>query len=154
MITNALGKNIRRREVKICRFSVQAFQEEKQTQPQTQDRTFTWEAAISSSSSCCSVFSGNVMLQIHTCVLRKYLQRHPHSSLTCNHFTYRQKDLEKLKKPTSPVLCFRRDSGTVTSYLETSLWTYFLIVLSPQRAPNPLLTQTTWADWLPRSKSS
>ena len=41
LITNALGKNIRRREVKICRFSVQAFQEEKQTQPQTQDRTFT-----------------------------------------------------------------------------------------------------------------
>ena len=28
-------------EVKVCGFSVQAFQEEKQTQPQTRDRTFT-----------------------------------------------------------------------------------------------------------------
>lgn len=28
-------------EVKVCSFSLQLFQEEKQTQPQTRDRTFT-----------------------------------------------------------------------------------------------------------------
>ena len=39
--TNTLGRKIRSRELKFCRFSVQAFQEEKQTQPQTWDRTFT-----------------------------------------------------------------------------------------------------------------
>jgi len=41
MITSTPGRKIRSRELKVCRFSVQAFQEEKQTQPQTQDRTIT-----------------------------------------------------------------------------------------------------------------
>ena len=35
------GRKVRIRELKVCRFSVQAFQEEKQTQPQTRDRTGT-----------------------------------------------------------------------------------------------------------------
>ena len=41
MITSTPGRKIRSRELKVCRFSVQAFQEEKQTQPQTRDRTIT-----------------------------------------------------------------------------------------------------------------
>ena len=40
--------------------------------------------------------------------MKNYLQRHLHSSLTCNYFTYRQKYLEKLKRPTSPVLSQER----------------------------------------------
>ena len=83
-------------------------QEDKQTQPETQDRIFTWEAAISFSSSSCSVFSGDVMLQMHFWVLRKYLGRHQHSSLICNHCSYREKDLEKLRRLISPVLSQER----------------------------------------------
>ena len=41
LITNTPGRKIRSRELKVCRFSIQAVQEEKQTQPQTQDRTCT-----------------------------------------------------------------------------------------------------------------
>ena len=41
MITSTPGRKIRSRELKVCRFSVQAFQEEKQTQPQTRDTTIT-----------------------------------------------------------------------------------------------------------------
>ena len=41
LATNTLGRKIRSRELKVCRCSDQAFQEEKQTQPQTRDRTFT-----------------------------------------------------------------------------------------------------------------
>ena len=118
-------------------------------QPQTQDRILTWEAAISSS----SLFSGDDVLQMHFWVLRKYLWGHQHSSLTCNHRSYRKKDLEKLRRSTYPDLCLRRDSETITFYLETSLWTYFLIILSPCRAPNTLLTQIMWGDCLPLSKS-
>ena len=92
-------------------------------------------------------YSGDVMQGTYLCILRKYLQRYPHSSLTCNYFTYRQKELEKLKRPTSPALCLRRDSGTVTSYLETSLWTSFLIVASSERVPNTLLTQCELTDF-------
>ena len=57
VIINTPGRKLRRRELKVCRFSIEAFQEEKQTQPQTPDRTITWEAAISSSSSSCSASS-------------------------------------------------------------------------------------------------
>ena len=57
VIIRTPGKKLRSRELKVCRFSVQAFQEEMQTPPQTRDRTITWEAAISSSSSSCSVSS-------------------------------------------------------------------------------------------------
>ena len=41
MITSTPGRKIRSRELKVCRFSVQVFQEDKQTQPQTRDRTIT-----------------------------------------------------------------------------------------------------------------
>ena len=41
VITSILSRKISSRELKVCRFSVQAFQEEKQTQPQTWDRTCT-----------------------------------------------------------------------------------------------------------------
>ena len=41
VITSILSKKISSRELKVCRFSVQAFQEEKQIQPQTQERTHT-----------------------------------------------------------------------------------------------------------------
>ena len=34
-------QKLRSRELKVCRFSVQAFQEEMQTPPQTRDRTIT-----------------------------------------------------------------------------------------------------------------
>ena len=57
VITSTPGRKLRSRELKVCRFSVQACQEEKQTQPHTGDRTNTWEAAISSSSSSCSASS-------------------------------------------------------------------------------------------------
>ena len=57
VITSTPGRKLRSRELKVCRFSVQACQEEKQTQPHTRDRTITWEAAISSSSSSCSASS-------------------------------------------------------------------------------------------------
>ena len=41
VITSTPGRKLRSRELKVCRFSVQAFQEEKQTQPQTGGRTIT-----------------------------------------------------------------------------------------------------------------
>ena len=41
VITSTPGRKLRRRELKVCRFSIEAFQEEKQTQPQTPDRTIT-----------------------------------------------------------------------------------------------------------------
>ena len=41
VITSTPGRKPRSRELKVCRFSVQAFQEEKQTQPQTGGRTIT-----------------------------------------------------------------------------------------------------------------
>ena len=41
VITSTPGRKPRSRELKVCRFSVQAFQEEKQTPHQTQDRTCT-----------------------------------------------------------------------------------------------------------------
>ena len=41
VIINTPGRKLRRRELKVCRFSIEAFQEEKQTQPQTPDRTIT-----------------------------------------------------------------------------------------------------------------
>ena len=41
VITSTPGRKLRSRELKVCRFSVQAFQEEKQTQPQTRGRTIT-----------------------------------------------------------------------------------------------------------------
>ena len=41
VITSTPGRKLRSRELKVCRFSVQACQEEKQTQPQTGGRTIT-----------------------------------------------------------------------------------------------------------------
>ena len=41
VITSTPGRKPRSRELKVCRFSVQACQEEKQTQPQTGGRTIT-----------------------------------------------------------------------------------------------------------------
>ena len=41
VITSTPGRKPRSRELKVCRFSVQAFQEEMQTPPQTRDRTIT-----------------------------------------------------------------------------------------------------------------
>ena len=41
LIAKTPGRKIRSSEVNVCRFSPQAFPEEKQTQPQTQDRTCT-----------------------------------------------------------------------------------------------------------------
>ena len=41
VITSTPGRKLRSRELKVCRFSVQACQEEKQTQPHTRDRTIT-----------------------------------------------------------------------------------------------------------------
>ena len=41
VITSTPGRKPRSRELKVCRFSVQACQEEKQTQPHTRDRTIT-----------------------------------------------------------------------------------------------------------------
>ena len=41
VIISTPGKKLRSRELKFCRFSVQAFQEEMQTPPQTRDRTIT-----------------------------------------------------------------------------------------------------------------
>ena len=41
VIISTPGKKLRSRELKVCRFSVQAFQEEKKTQPHIWDRTIT-----------------------------------------------------------------------------------------------------------------
>lgn len=54
------------------------------------------------------VFSGGVMLRSYFCIMRMCLQRHQHNPFICFHHTHRQKDLEILKGPPSPVLCYRR----------------------------------------------
>ena len=41
VITSTPGRKLRSRELKVCRFSAQVCQEEKQTQPHTRDRTIT-----------------------------------------------------------------------------------------------------------------
>ena len=46
------------------------FQEEKQTQPLTQDRTFTWEAAVFSFSSRSELFSHRCCAENHISILR------------------------------------------------------------------------------------
>ena len=46
------------------------FQEEKQTQPLTQDRTFTWEAAVFSFSSRSELFSHRCYAENHISILR------------------------------------------------------------------------------------
>ena len=41
VIINTSGRKLRSRELKVCRFSIEAFQEEKKTQPHIWDRTIT-----------------------------------------------------------------------------------------------------------------
>ena len=56
-------------------------------------------------------------------------------------------DFEMLKRPVSPVLCLRRESGTNSSYMETSC--EFVLccqhMFSPHKCPQILLTQGMWA---------
>ena len=93
-ITNTPGRKIRSRELKVGRFSVQAFQEESRHSPRPGTEHVPEKLpfppllppALSSLGMFCSKHT--------SAILRKYFQRHLQSSLTCNYFTYRQKDLK------------------------------------------------------------
>ena len=109
LITNSPGRKIRSRELKVCRFPpFKHFR--RQSRHSHRPRTELSFApllppALSSLGMFCSKHT--------SAILRKYFQRHLQSSLTCNYFTYRQKDLKSWKD--LPLLsCLRRDSGTIT----------------------------------------
>ena len=84
MITSTPGRKIRSRELKVCRFSVQAFQEEKQTAPDPGQDNYLRSCHFLLFFLLLCVFSGDIMLQTHNYMLRKYLQMQQHNSLTCN----------------------------------------------------------------------
>lgn len=67
------------------------------------------------------VFSGDVLLRNHICILKRCLQSCPRSPFICFLHTHRQKRFKMLKRPTSPVLCHRSDAGTMSSYVKTKL---------------------------------
>ena len=104
LITDSPGRKIRSRELKVCRFpQFKHFRGKSRHSPRPRtELSFAplLPPALSSLRMLCSKHI--------SAYWKKYLQRHLHSSLTCNYFTYRQKNLEKLKKPTSPVLSQER----------------------------------------------
>ena len=82
-------------------------------------------------------FSGNTVLRNYTCILRIGLQRCQNNSFNCS-----LEGLEMLKRPTSSVLCLRRDSGmnllsseqkmtSLSSYL-----LYFFFLATPHSMQN------------------
>ena len=84
VITSTPGRKLRSRELKFCRFSVQAFQEEKQTQPHTGAGQLPEKLSFPPLLPPALYLLGNMTSQTHICMLRKYLQRYPYSRLTCN----------------------------------------------------------------------
>ena len=104
LITDSPGRKIRSRELKVCRFpQFKHFRGKSRHSPRPRtELSFAplLPPALSSVRMLCSKHI--------SAYWKKYLQRHLHSSLTCNYFTYRQKNLEKLKRPTSPVLSQER----------------------------------------------
>ena len=84
VITSTPGRKLRSRELKFCRFSVQACQEEKQTQPHTGAGQLPEKLSFPPLLPPSLYLLGNMTSQTHICMLRKYLQRHPYSPLTCN----------------------------------------------------------------------
>ena len=84
VITSTPGRKLRSRELKFCRFSVQAFQEEKQTQPHTGAGQLPEKLSFPPLLPPSLYLLGNMTSQTHICMLRKYLQRYPYSRLTCN----------------------------------------------------------------------
>ena len=121
------------------------FQEEKQTQPLTQDRTVTSEAAIpSSSSSCFGRFLMDIMLRNHISMLRICLQHNQHSSFTCSHHSHRQKDLETLKCQPLEKERFRNDeplNGDQTVIFFFPIYTYSSLTQMPK---NSATAQSKW----------
>ena len=115
--TTLLGRNIRSRELHVCRFSICGISGAK-TDTASDSRESIYLRACSFLLFLLMLWivsSGKIMLRNHICILRTYLQRHQHNSFACSHCIQRKKDLEMLKMPTSPVFCLRRNSGTMNS---------------------------------------
>lgn len=103
----------------------------------------TWETTILfSSSSCSGSFDLVILCEESCCILILCLQRCRHNLFICFSHTHRQKDLKMLKSLSSPLLCSRKDSGTMSSYLGIKLCGSSL----------PVLRQKPW--WICNSTAS
>ena len=95
------------------------FQEEKQTQPLTQDRTLTREAVVFSFSSRSALFS-------HRCYAENHISISRMTSMASTQLLHLFLQHPQAKEPRNADLLKKRDSGTMSSCMELISGGFFL----------------------------